>query len=68
METPHSPFLFDLMIVPLIRWLNTSRRGYGITSCGLQFASKWYANYGIFVTNLIDDMVALLDIVEQFSD
>jgi len=32
---PHSPLLFDLMIEPLIRWLNASQKGYDITSCGL---------------------------------
>ncbi len=39
-----------------------------MTSCGLQLASKWYADDGTLVTNTIEDMVALLDIVEQFSD
>ena len=56
------------MIEPLTRWLNASHKGYDMTSCGLQLASKWYADDGTLVTNTIDDMVALLDIVEQFSD
>jgi hypothetical protein len=39
-----------------------------MTSCGLQLASKWYANDGTLVTNTIEDMVALLEIVEEFSN
>jgi hypothetical protein len=65
---PLSPLLFDLMIEPLIRWLNASQKGYDITSCGLRLASKWYADDGTLVTNTVEDMIALLDIVEQFSD
>jgi hypothetical protein len=40
------------MIEPLVRWLNASQKGYD----------------GTLVTNTIEDMVTLLDIVEQFSD
>ena len=29
---PLSPLLFDLVIKPLIRWLNVSQKGYDITS------------------------------------
>ena len=65
---PLSPLQFDLMIEPLIRWLNVSHKGYDMTSCGLQLASKWYADDGTLVTNTIEDMVALLEIVEQFSE
>ena len=39
-----------------------------MTSCGLRLASKWYTDDGKMVTNTIEDMVTLLDIVEQFSD
>ena len=39
-----------------------------MTSCGLRLASKWYADDGTLVTNTIEDMVTLLNIVEQFSD
>jgi hypothetical protein len=53
------------MIDPLIHWLTASRRGYGITSRGLQLASKWYTDDGRLVTNNIDDMVALLYIAEE---
>jgi hypothetical protein len=56
------------MIEPLIRWLNASQKGYDITSCGLRLASKWYADDGTLITNTVDDMITLLDIVEQFSD
>jgi hypothetical protein len=65
---PLSPLLFDLMIEPLIRWLNAADKGYNITSCGLQLASKWYADDGTLVTNSVDDMMSLLSIVQQFSD
>ncbi len=34
----------------------------------LRLASKWYADDGTLVTNTIEDMVTLLDIVEQLSD
>ena len=64
---PLSPLLFHLMIEPLIRWIKASRRGYDTTSCGLQLASKWYAGDNIPIKSTIDDMVALLDIAEQFS-
>ena len=65
---PLSPLLFDLMIEPLIRWLNVADKGYRITSCGLTLASKWYADDGTLVTNSIDDMISLLSIIQQFSD
>ena len=65
---PLSPLLFDLVIEPLIRWLTASQKGYAITSCGLRLASKWYADDGTLVTNSIDDMITLLNIVEQFSN
>jgi hypothetical protein len=56
--------LFDHMIEPLIRWLNASQKGYYITFCGLRMASKWYANDDTLVTDTIEDMVTLLDLVE----
>ncbi len=56
------------MIEPLIRWLNASQKGYIINSCRLRLASKGYADDGTLVTNTIEDMVTLLDIVEQFSE
>ncbi len=56
------------MIEPLIRWLNASQKGYDITSCGLRLASKWYTDDCTLVTNTIEDMGTLLDIVEQFSE
>ena len=56
------------MIEPLIRWLNASQKGYDITSCGFRLASKWYADDGTLVTNTIEEIVTLLDIVEQLSD
>jgi hypothetical protein len=65
---PLSPIMFDLMIEPRIRWLNASNKGYDMTSCGLRLASKWYVDDGTFVTNTIEEMVALLDTVEQFSE
>jgi hypothetical protein len=65
---PLSPLLFDLMIEPLIRWLNAADKGYRISSCGLKLASKWYADDGTLVTNSVDDMISLLAIVQKFSE
>ena len=55
------------MIEHLIRWLNVSQRDYDIISCGLQLAIKYYADDYTLVTNTINDMVTLLDIVEKSS-
>jgi hypothetical protein len=55
------------MIEPLIRWLTASRKGYDTTCCGLRLANKWYADDGTLVTNTIDGMITLLNIVEQFK-
>jgi hypothetical protein len=38
-------------------------KGYNIAYCGLQVASKWYADDGTLVTNSVEDMMVLLDIV-----
>jgi len=65
---PLSPLLFDIMIEPLIRWLNAADKSYRITSCGLKLASKWYADDGTLVNNSVDDMISLLTIVQEFSD
>ena len=65
---PLSPLLFDLVIEPLIRWLNASQKGFDMSSCGLRLASKWYANDDTLVTNAVEDMVTLLDTMELFSD
>jgi hypothetical protein len=64
---PMSPLLFDLMIEALIKWLRASNKGYDITSCGLQLASKWYDDDGTHVTNSVEDMISLLDLVNHFS-
>ncbi len=64
---PLSPLLFDLMVEPLIRWLTASGKGYDIASCGLKLASKWYADDGILLTNSVEDMISLLDIIQQSS-
>jgi hypothetical protein len=61
---PLSPLLFDLMIEPLIRWLNAADKGYNITSCVLKLSSKWYADDGTLVTNSVDDLLSLLSIVQ----
>jgi hypothetical protein len=64
---PMSPLLFDLMIEPHIRWFRALNNGYNIASCGLYLASKWYADDGNLVTNSVEDMRVLLDLVDQFS-
>ncbi len=63
-EDPLSPLLFDPMVEPLIRWLKASGKGYDIVSCGLNLASKWYADDGTLITNSVEDMIALLDIIQ----
>ena len=62
---PLSPLLFDLMVKLLIRWLKVSGKGYDIASCGLKLARKWYADDGTLITNSIEDMISLLDIIQQ---
>ena len=56
-----------MMVEPLIRWLTISGKGYDIASCGLNLASKWYADDGTPITNSVEDMTSLLDIIQQFS-
>ena len=65
---PLSPLMFDLMVEPLIRWLNAANKRYTIKSCDLKLASKWYADDGTLVTNSVGDMISLLFIVQQISD
>jgi hypothetical protein len=60
-----SPFLFDLMVEHLIRWLTAADKGYDIASCGLKHTSKWYADDGTLVTNSVEDIISLMDIVQQ---
>jgi hypothetical protein len=55
------------MVEPLIIWLTASGKGYDIASCGLKLTSKWYADDGTLLTNLVEDMISLLDIIQQFS-
>jgi len=55
------------MVEPLIRWLTASGKGYGIASCAFKLASKWYADDGSLITNPVEDMISLLDIIHQFS-
>ncbi len=55
------------MVEPLIRWLTASGKGYDIASCGLKLASKWYADDGTLLTNSVEDMISLLDMIQQFS-
>jgi len=55
------------MVEPLIRWLTASGKGYEIASCDLKLASKYYADDGTLITNSVDDMISLLDIIQQFS-
>jgi len=62
---PLSPLLFDLMVEPLIRWLTASGKGHDIASYGLKLASKWYADDGTLLTNSVEDMISLLDILQQ---
>jgi len=65
---PLFPLLFDIMVESLIRWLPASDRGYDITSRGLKLASKWYVNDGTLVTNSVENMISLVEIVQKFSN
>ena len=58
----------DLIVEPLIRWLTASGKGYDIASCGLKLASKRHADDGTHLTNSVDDMIPLLDIIYQLSN
>ena len=64
---PLSPLFFDLVVKPLIRWLTAADKSYDIATCGLKLACKWYAGDDTFVTNSVEDVTSLLDIVQQFS-
>jgi hypothetical protein len=64
---PLYPLFFDLIVESLNRWLTASDKGYGIASCGLKLTNTWYADDGTLVTNSIEDMISLMDIVQQFS-
>jgi hypothetical protein len=66
-HSPLSPILFDLMIKPLIRWFKAYQKGYNIAFCGLQLASKNYHGDGILVINSVKDIIALFNLVDQFS-
>jgi hypothetical protein len=55
------------MVEPLIRWLTATGKSYDISSCDLKLASKWYADDGTLITNSVEDMISLLDIIHQFS-
>jgi len=61
---PLLPLLFDPMVEPLIQWLTASGKGYDIASCDLKLASKWYADDGNPITNSVEDMISLLDIIK----
>jgi hypothetical protein len=64
---PLSPRLFDLMVEPLVMLLNASGKGYDIASCGLKLAIKWYVDDGTLITNSVEDMISLLDMIQQLS-
>jgi hypothetical protein len=52
------------MVEPIIIWLTASGKGYDIASCGIKLASKWYADDGTPLTNSVEDMISLLDIIQ----
>ena len=64
---PLSPLLLDLVVEPLIRWLTASGKGYDIASCDLKLASRLYVDYGTLITNSVEDMISLMDIIQQYS-
>ena len=54
------------MVEPLIKWLTAPGKGCDIAFCGLKLASKWYADDGTLLTDTVEDMISLLDIIQQF--
>ena len=65
---PLSPLLFDLLMEPLIRWLNAKGQGYTFASTGLELASKWYADDATLISDSIPKMISQLQTVERYSD
>ena len=61
---PLSPLFLELTVKPLIRWLTVSDKGYEIVSCGLKLARKWYVDDNTFVTNSVEYILSLLDIIQ----
>ena len=59
--------LFDLMVESLIRCHTASGKRYDIASSGLKLANKWCADDGTLITNSVEDIISLADIVQQFS-
>ncbi len=55
------------MVEPLIRWITASGKGYNIASCDLKLTSKWYVGEGTLITNSVEDMISLPNIIQQFS-
>jgi hypothetical protein len=51
------------MVEPLMRLLAASGKGYDIALCGLKLSSKWYADEGTLITNSVEDIISLLDMV-----
>jgi hypothetical protein len=52
------------MVEPLITWLTASGKGNDIASRGLKVVSKWYADDGTLLTNSVEEMVSLLEIIQ----
>jgi len=55
------------MVEPLIRLLAASDEGYNVASCCFDLTTKLYVDGGTLVTNSIEDMISLVDIVQHFS-
>ena len=82
-DTPHSRgsdeepskttlclLFLDLIVEPLIRWLTAADKVCEIASGGLKLVSKWHADHSTLVTlvtNLIENMISLMDIAQEFS-
>ncbi len=55
------------MVEPLIRWINSTQKGYKLTSSNLSLSSKRYAEYAILVASSIPALEAQLKVVESYS-
>ena len=55
------------MMEPLIRWINSKKKGYQFGSTKLTLASKWYADDATLLSNSAPDMISQLQVVDSYS-
>jgi hypothetical protein len=55
------------MVEPLVKWINSTQKGYILTSNNLSLSSKWYADDATLVASTIPALEAQLQVVESYS-